>query len=140
MRGKPLERFMAKVIKHPSGCWEWTGSLTTNGYGWFWDGNKKVRAHRFSYEQAKGIIPIGLELDHLCRNKKCVNPNHLEAITRGENIKRGILPFVMKLKALARTHCPHGHPYNKKNTYIRPEGWKECRACWKGRPSSNPNG
>jgi hypothetical protein len=125
------ERFWAKVIKQSSGCWEWIGCLTSNGYGLFWDGEGKIRAHRFAYEEVKGIIPDGLEIDHLCRNKICVNPNHLEVVTRTENIKRGILPGILRTRKLSRDCCLRGHPYNLFNTHIRPDGSRECRACRK---------
>lgn len=75
------------------GCWEWTGARQPDGrydYGMFWDGTRAVRAHRFAYELLVGPIPVGLELDHLCRNPPCVNPAHLEPVTHAENIRRGV--------------------------------------------------
>lgn len=72
-----------------SGCWIWTGSILPNGYGQVFAGNWKVSAHRLGYVLAYGPIPKGLELDHLCRNRSCCRPDHLEPVTRRENIRRG---------------------------------------------------
>lgn len=132
-RGTPLERFCRKVIKQPSGCWEWLGGDNGHGYGLFWYGNRLVKAARFAYEQTHGIIPDGLQLDHLCRNHKCVNPQHLEPVTGSMNTKRGLLPLISGINGrnyqLSKTHCPKGHPYDLSNTYLTVEGWRVCRIC-----------
>jgi hypothetical protein len=87
--GDDESRFLSKVLKHPDGCWEWTAGRSGGpGYGAFSLGQRKVGAHRWSYENFVGPIPEGLELDHLCRNPGCVNPDHLEPVTRSENIRR----------------------------------------------------
>jgi len=83
-------------------CWVWTGALSSDGYGIFRMGDKLYRAHRASYILHKGEIPDGLHIDHLCRNKVCVNPEHLEAVTQKVNNARA---------AAAKTHCPRGHNY-----------------------------
>lgn len=125
------DRFWLKVAKQPNGCWEWQGACLHGGtsYGVFGYQGKNVLAHRFAYEELKGAIPSGYELDHLCRNKRCVNPDHLEVVTRSENTKRGLLPGIMRLRHLNKTQCPKGHPYNEVNTYITPRGSRDCRIC-----------
>lgn len=75
-------------INPDNGCWEWQGELNSNGYGRVWRNNKRIMAHRGFYELHRGPIPEGLELDHLCRNKPCVNPAHLEPVTHAENVRR----------------------------------------------------
>lgn len=88
------ERLWARVDKNPdgSGCWIWTGALTTNGYGQVRWGDRTLRAYRLVYELLVGPIPDGLQLDHLCRNRRCVNPAHLEPVTQWENWARGMAP------------------------------------------------
>lgn len=126
MRRHFRERFEAKYIPEPNtGCWLWLGYLSPakrggGGYGAFWLNGKFKKAHMVSYELFRGQIPDGLELDHLCRVRSCVNPDHLEAVTRSENIKRGAGGSV--------THCPSGHPYDIENTKIY-QGRRYCRAC-----------
>ncbi len=99
-----IERFVNKIEVAIDSCWEWTGSLSTNGYGFIWSGAENIRAHRFAYEYFKcEAIPEGLEIDHLCRNHKCVNPDHLEVVTRRENVMRGINPEILRQRMLSRT-------------------------------------
>jgi hypothetical protein len=124
-----LFNFWRRVDKLPSGCWEWTGRLSIGGYGMYrlkrWNLNY---AHRVAWVLvANNVIPEGLQLDHLCRNRKCVNPSHLELVTNYENIMRGE-NFTAKQKA--QTHCIHGHLFDANNTYINPvTGERHCRAC-----------
>ncbi len=110
-------------------CLEWTAFIDPNGYGKFKLNGKTKRAHRLSYEESKGKIPDGLVMNHICRTRHCVNPDHLEAITQQENCQKGIAGFVGGLKQRLKTHCPHGHPYSKENTYVYPNGSRECRIC-----------
>ena len=123
-----IERFWEKVKVRDSTCWEWTAAKYI-GYGRFWNQGRMVLAHRFSYQLFGGVIPEWLEIDHLCRNRKCVNPSHLEVVTRRENVKRGLSPEVQRQRQLSKTHCPQGHPYDEVNTYIRPDNGRDCRTC-----------
>ena len=123
---KAQERFATKYEVVESGCWQWLDSLATFGYGTFGYKGKGHRAHRISYMLYKGEIPDGLVLDHLCRNRGCVNPDHLEPVTTKENVMRGIGVAVANSKA---THCKKGHEYDKENTYITPKGFRDCREC-----------
>ncbi len=135
MRKRPtIERFLDKIEVCETGCWEWQGSLSTNGYGFIWHGQRNIRAHRFSFEWFnKCSLPkygsSGLEIDHLCRNHKCVNPDHLELVSHWENIMRGENPELLRQRMLSKTHCPVGHPYNTMNTYRNPNGGRICRTC-----------
>jgi len=123
------ERFWMKVNKEgplPVGrerlgrCWLWLG--TGDVYGSFWLDGRFGAAHRWAYEQAYGMIAVGLEVDHLCRCPRCVNPAHLEAVTPLENNYRS-RPWLLE------NHCQKGHPYDLFNTYIDRRGWRHCRAC-----------
>ena len=102
----PEIRFWPRVRKLDSGCWEWTGARQAVGYGYFWDGKRRTYAHRWSYERHVGPIPDGLTIDHLCRNTSCVNPAHMEIVTRAENNRR---------RHALRTTCPNDHPYDRHN-------------------------
>ncbi len=120
-----LERFLNKIDVKENGCWEWTSHKSHKGYGEFWFKGKTIRAHRYIYEIYKAIIPRGKELDHLCRNILCVNPDHLELVTHRENILRGKNPPAMKAR---QTHCIHGHPFDLFNTYYN-KGNRQCKQC-----------
>lgn len=110
------ERFTdAYRVNSATGCWEWQHRLN-KGYGSFEVATVAYRAHRFSYELHVGPIPVGLEIDHLCRNRACVNPKHLEAVTAQENSRRG--HGVQALNA-TKTCCPKGHPYAKRRRRIK---------------------
>lgn len=108
-----------------SPCWNFTGALT-DGYGRAYVDGRLVITHRAAYEVLVGPIPAGLTLDHLCRNKACYNPAHLEPVTRAENLRRGWQHRELK------THCPRGHEYAGRNLYVSPKGWRICRLCQSG--------
>lgn len=127
------DRFWAKVDKGgPNGCWVWTGAVRTTGYGGINIGivngkrDRVAQAHRVAYELVIGPITEGLELDHLCRNRLCVNPAHLEPVTHRENGLRGSGPVGTNSR---KTHCKRGHPFDEANTYLTKQGARYCRAC-----------
>lgn len=128
-----IERFMDRVSPEPnSGCWLWTGATLSNGYGTF--SPKQVRgeriyAHRHAYETFVGPIEVGLVIDHLCRVRCCVNPDHLEVVTRGENVRRGNAPSHVARRA---SRCENGHPLVEGNIIgkAKPRCWT-CYSEWK---------
>lgn len=126
MRCLPIEmRFWAKVQK-TDGCWMWTGSIGVDGYARFRHGAKGKTAYRYSYIIHKGPIPAGMEIDHLCRNRACVRPDHLEAVTTHENWKRGYGPSAINARKVA---CPKGHPYSLRDK----RGYRICGECMAAR-------
>lgn len=131
-RVDPTDRFWQKVSRDGTEtCWEWLATRDAGGYGRFWNDGRLVAAHRYSVELVRGPIPDGLDVDHLCRNRGCVNPDHLEVVSRQINVRRGIGPAA---KNAGKTHCIHGHEFTEANTKI----WKgygrvmrQCRACYR---------
>lgn len=106
-------------------CWLWQAAKSSAGYGLMWWEGKLEYVHRVAYTQFIGFIEKGLDIDHLCRIPACVNPDHLEAVTHQENIKRGNAGMWGKSK----THCPSGHPYQGSNLVIDNKGGRRCRSC-----------
>lgn len=119
-----IDRFMRFVDKdHPGGCWVWAGTKTPKGYGHFGNKHGVVIAHRWSYEYHVGPIPDGLEIDHLCSNRACVNPAHLEVVTHAENNRRTVA------RRGPRTHCSKGHALTDDNVYVFKTGARACKIC-----------
>ena len=119
------DRFWRRVV-HEESCWVWQ-TPTEEGYGRFqWRWIRK-RSHVWTWESANGPTPHGMVLDHICRNRSCVNPEHLRAVTPRENTMADGSLAIAKTHA-AKTHCPHGHPYSPENTRID-KGKRRCRTC-----------
>jgi hypothetical protein len=143
------DRMQPKTAIMPNGCWEWTGALDGSGYSMMWYEGRCRRAHVVMYELTKGKIPKGLQIDHTChkpadceggdgcRHRRCINPDHLEAVTKQENGKRGHHRW-QKFYACghafqrAKTHCPSGHEYTPDNTAIHTKkgyNYRRCKQC-----------
>lgn len=135
-----LNRFLNKINKQENGCWIWTGATKTgrirNGKGEKYSvctlRRKNEQAHRVLFRHYKREIQQGLEIDHLCRNTLCVNPDHLEAVTHSENVKRGTSWHKVAKIQKDKTHCPQGHEYTKENTYMH-NNQRHCRECVRNR-------
>lgn len=122
-----IEAVKADCIIDENGCWVWTRS-SRNGYAQIYMSSlaKTTKGHRLTYMLVKGDIPEGKVLDHLCRNKICVNPEHLEPVTTRENILRGEGKTAIRAR---QTHCIHGHPLSGYNLYITSRGYRLCMSC-----------
>lgn len=131
-RNRPLIDRLMERVDAEGDCWIWIGRIGPNGYGIFSAdgqgrrGKPAVVAHRMVWGELVGDIADGLELDHLCRNRPCVNPDHLEPVTRTENVRRGMAGAIKR----AKTHCAQGHQYTPENTYTYgPQNFRGCRTC-----------
>ena len=117
-----IQEFRDKVAVTPEGCWRWRGKVNNKrGYGYISHGGREFIAHRVFYTALVGEVPDGLDLDHLCRKRWCVNPNHLEPVTRQVNLLRG------RNRNREKTHCPQGH--SLADAYVDKRGGRSCRPC-----------
>lgn len=117
--GCEAERFLSWVTFPPSGCWTWSGKQTNDGYGLFKGADRKTHpAHRWAYKKFAGPITVGLEIDHLCHVRNCVNPKHMEPVTRAENAFRA-----------RKAECKQGHALLEGNLYYRKNGLRQCKEC-----------
>jgi hypothetical protein len=134
-RRPPSVRFWEKVDKGGD-CWLWTASVDMAGYGQFGvTEGVIVKAYRWAWEQENGPVPAGMQLDHLCRERRCVRPSHLEPVTQRENLLRGDGPSARAARA---TECPKGHPYDEANTRLNSRGHRVCVICSRARQRVNP--
>ena len=125
-----IEIFASRIRFSPGGCWLWQGGRTTAGYSRF----RGEYGHRWSHRFFIGEIPAGLEIDHLCGIRNCVNPEHLEAVTHRENVMRS---DSVSARNAAKVSCPNGHSYlDPDNLYITAGGHRACRTCMTAYSSS----
>ena len=128
-----IERFCAHTQQLDTGCLVWTGYLNSKGYASLQIDGKNIYAHRWAYEYFVGPIPDGLVIDHLCRVRNCVNPEHLEPVTPRENVLRGLTPSVIaqmnRERGRRRTACRNGHEFTPDNTGRDDDGHRFCRTC-----------
>jgi len=122
-----LSRAFRKVVVQPSGCWIFMGA-TSEGYGQVGVEGRLKRVHRLAYEFARGEIPAGLVIDHICRVRACANPWHLRAVSARDNLLADGSLTIVKRNADKR-RCPSGHSFDATNTYLRPDGKRVCRTC-----------
>lgn len=125
--GRELSCYRETDCGHVSPCWLWTGSVNrVTGYAQTHRDGRTIAAHRASWEKRFGPIPAGLTLDHLCRQRSCINPEHLEPVSQRENTARGT-GFIAR--QMQQTHCRNGHPLSGDNLYRAPRGDRQCRIC-----------
>lgn len=121
-----IEHYLDK--SDPNGCWIWTRGKDPQGYGLVSWGGRSSYVHRTYLIELGHEYPDGWVTDHLCRVTSCANPEHLEIVTRRENVIRGVGPTAVNA---VKTHCDNGHEFTPENTSTRPNGGRYCRACWR---------
>lgn len=119
-----VERILAGSVAGRNGCVLWTGHVNHAGYGYISVKHRKKSVHRLAFSGFKGAIPEGLEIDHLCRVRNCVNPVHLEAVTHSENLLRS-----ERRRIAIGDKCANGHTYSEETLYLRPDGRQVCKPC-----------
>ncbi len=124
----PQLKSLFTIVEPNTGCWIWRRALTGAGYGTIYNGKRSQTAHRAFYEFYHGSIPVGLTIDHLCHNRACVNPGHLEPVTRVDNVMRGESPHA---KHARQVNCHLGHDLT--DSYITPDWRRQCRKCLRRR-------
>jgi hypothetical protein len=132
-----VERILARIAIDERECWAWQGA-TCFGYGVVGMGRRSdgtQQTHRALYEIVVGPVPDGMQLDHLCRNRACCNPDHLEVVTRRENIMRGESTAAINAR---KTHCKRGHEFTPENVHRGPTGARQCITCTRMRTRGEP--
>lgn len=120
-------RFLEKISIDENGCWNWLAAKTSDGYGLFWGDGYMTTSHKFAYERLVKKVGDEMTIDHLCRNRLCANPSHVEEVTRGENVLRGFSPSSVNKR---KTHCKRGHELSGENVYVRAKVKKRmCKVC-----------
>ena len=132
-RNTPVEAWIKQlVVVDEMQCWNWPRSLNHKGYGQIGINGKVYRTHRVMFEIQHGLIQPGMMIDHLCRNRRCCNPDHLRAVTPRVNSTENVAGHPWQLEA-AKTHCPAGHPYDAENTYVTRQTkggvMRQCKTC-----------
>ena len=129
-RSEAARKILGLCVVSKDGCWIPSRNPTSHGYIKVTAGGVTYKAHRLIYELMAKPIPVGMQIDHLCRKRSCINPLHLEPVTGRQNVLRG---QTVAARKAAQTHCQHGHPFDLFNTHINAQGHRHCRECDRSR-------